>query len=100
LGDYGAIGTIEFRTPSFGKYISQSINDLHFLTFLDGGALRIRQPLPGEKSSFTLASAGIGARFSAFETLNGVADIAVAAVDGAVTKIGATRIHFRLWSGF
>ena len=100
LGDYGAAGTIEFRTPSFGKAISPAVTDWHFLAFLDGGALWLHQPLPGEKYSFTLASAGIGTRFSAFDTLNGAADIAVAAVDGAVTKMGATRVHFRLWSGF
>jgi hemolysin activation/secretion protein len=100
LGDYGAVGTVEFRTPSYGKAISPSVTDLHFLTFLDGGALWQRQPLPGEKSSFSLASAGIGARFSAFDTLNGAADVAVAIVDGAVTKMSETRVHFRLWSGF
>ena len=100
LGDYGVSGTIEFRTPSFGKAVSPSVDDWHFLAFLDGGALWLQQPLPGEKSSFTLGSAGIGTRFSAFESLNGAADIAVAAVDGAVTKMGATRVHFRLWSGF
>ena len=100
LGDYGAVGTIEFRTPSFGKAVSSSITDLHFLTFLDGGALWVRQPLPGEKTSFPLASAGIGARFSAFDSVNGAADIAVAMVDGAITKMSETRVHFRLWSGF
>ena len=100
LGDYGSIGTIEFRTPSFGKEISASINDWHALVFLDGGALWLRNPLPGEKSHFNLAGAGIGTRFSAFDTLNGAADIAVALVDGAVTKMGETRVHFRLWSGF
>lgn len=100
LGDYGAIGTIEFRTRSFGKDIAPQINDLHFLTFLDGGMLWLNQPLPGERSSFRLASAGIGARFSVFDTLNGAADIAFAAVDGAVTRMGGTRVHFRLWSGF
>jgi len=100
LGDYGAIGTIEFRTRSFGKDIAPQIGDLHFLTFLDGGMLWLNQPLAGQRSSFRLASAGIGMRFSAFDTLNGAADIAVAAVDGAVTKMGATRVHFRLWSGF
>lgn len=100
LGDYGAIGTVEFRTPSFGQAVSPAVNDWHFLTFLDGGALWLREPLAGEKSSFTLASAGIGTRFIAFDSLNAAADVAVAMVDGAVTKMGATRVHFRLWSGF
>jgi hemolysin activation/secretion protein len=100
LGDYGTMGTIEFRTPSFGKAVSSAVTDLHFLTFVDGGALWIHQPLPGEKRSFSLASAGIGARFSAFDTLNGAADVAVAMVDGAVTRMSETRVHFRLWSGF
>jgi hemolysin activation/secretion protein len=100
LGDYGAVGTIEFRTRSFGKDIAPQINDLHFLTFLDGGMLWLNEPLPGQKSSFHLASAGIGARFNAFDFLNGAADIAVAAVDGAVTRMGETRVHFRVWSGF
>jgi hypothetical protein len=106
LGDYGAIGTLEFRTPSFGKAIAPVINDWHALFFADGGTLWLRNPLPGEKEHFTMAGAGIGTRFSAaFDslngaTLNGAADVAVALVDGAVTKMGATRVHFRLWSGF
>jgi hemolysin activation/secretion protein len=100
LGDRGVMGTIELRTPSAGQQISSLINDWHYLAFLDGAALWLRQPLPGERSSFSLLGAGVGTRFTAFDRLNGALDVAFALVEGSTTKIGKARIHFRLWSGF
>lgn len=100
LGDYGIIVSTEVRSPSFGSSISSSINDWRVIAFVDSAALAVRHPLPGEQSSFGIAGAGIGTRFTAFDKVNGAFDVAFALFDGAATNAGSTHLHFRLWSGF
>jgi len=100
LGDYGAVATIEVRSPSFASRISSSVNDLRVLGFFDVAALATRHSLPGEQSSFGIAGAGIGTRFTAFDKVTGAFDVAFALLDGATTSSGTTNVHFRLSSGF
>jgi hemolysin activation/secretion protein len=98
LGDYGAHGTTELRSPSLAPLISTRINDLRFLVFFDGALLRLHQPLPDEASTFPLAGTGIGARLQAFQSLHASADLAFPLVNGAVRQAGVPFIHFRVWS--
>ena len=70
------------------------------LAFVDGSQLWLHRPLPGETSSFSEAGAGVGTRFNASDHVNGALDVAYALVKGGVTKVGTTRVHFRIWSGF
>ncbi len=100
LGDYGAQATVEVRSPSFGKEIASFINDWRMVAFADGAEVSHRDRLPGEQPSFGIAGAGVGTRFTALDSLNGSLDLAVALTNGAVTKSGSTRVHFRVWSGF
>ncbi len=100
IGDYGARTTIELRTPSFGQLVSAKINDWHMLTFFDGAALWLRNPLPGEQSSYTLAGVGVGTRLTAFDDFNAALDIAFPLTDASATKAGDVRFHFRVSSGF
>ena len=100
IGDYGARGTLELRSPSFASWISPKINDWHVLTFVDGAGLWLRSPLPGEHSSYALTSVGIGTRLVAFDDLNAALDIAFPLLDGAVSDTGRPRFHFRVSEGF
>jgi len=100
IGDYGARGTLELRSPSFANRISAKINDWHVLTFVDGAGLWLRNPLPGEHSSYALTSVGIGTRLVAFDDLNAALDIAFPLLDGAVSSTGRPRFHFRVSEGF
>ncbi len=100
LGDYGAHSTVELRTPSVGNWISPRINDWHFLAFVDGAALWLREPLAEQKASFVMSSVGIGTRLKAMDVLNAAADFAVPLLDSAATRAGDYRVHFRLWSEF
>jgi hemolysin activation/secretion protein len=99
LGDNGLEANLELRSPSLTPWISPLVNDWRFLFFADDAALWLRQPLPGEKDSFGLADAGIGTRFTFFDVFNGAVDAAFPLIDGAVTKAGDPRIHFRFWAG-
>jgi len=100
LGDFGAVATVEVRSPSFGKSVASFINDWRIVAFADGGEVSHRDRLPGERPSFGIAGAGVGTRFTALDSLNGSLDFAVALTDGAASKQGTTRVHFRVWSGF
>jgi hemolysin activation/secretion protein len=100
IGDYGARGTLELRSPSFGNRISPKVNDWHVLTFVDGAGLWLRNPLAGEHSSYALTSVGIGTRLVAFDDLNAALDIAFPLLDGAVSSTGRPRFHFRVSEGF
>jgi len=100
IGDYGARGTLELRSPSFANWISPRVNDWHVLTFVDGAGLWLRNPLPGEHSSYSLASIGVGTRLVAFDDLNAALDIAFPLLDGAVSDTGRPRFHFRVSEGF
>lgn len=100
LGDYGATGTFELRTPNLGQEIYSGIKEFRLLAFVDGSILAIRDPLPGQTTAFHLAGAGIGTRFNAFDHLNAALDVAYTLIDGAVTPVGTTQLYFRVWSGF
>jgi hemolysin activation/secretion protein len=99
LGDDGVEANVEWRSPSLTPWISPSVNDWHFLIFADEAALWLHQPLPGEQARFGLADAGLGTRFTVFDMFNGAVDAAFPLLDGAVTKAGDPRFHFRFWTG-
>jgi hemolysin activation/secretion protein len=100
IGDYGARTTLELRSPSFGTWVSPKINEWRFLGFFDGAGLWLRNPLPGEHSSFSLASVGVGTRLVAYDDFNAALDLAFPLLNGAVSKPDSVRVHFRVSSGF
>jgi hemolysin activation/secretion protein len=100
IGDYCGRTTLELRSPSFGAWVSPKINDWRVLGFFDGAGLFLRNPLPGEHSSFSLAGAGVGTRLVAYDDFNAALDLAFPLIDGAVSKPDSLRVHFRVSSGF
>ncbi len=68
LGDRGVVSSIELFTPTLLK-ARKSFSDLKLFTFLEGGAVEIINPLPDQKNSFDLASAGLGLTFSSFKDI-------------------------------
>lgn len=100
LGDDGVQASLEWRSPSFAGEKTPALQELLFLIFADAAYLRIDEPLPDQPSRFNLASGGTGLRFTAWKDLKGELDWARALKDGAVTKAGDDRLHFRLEYGF
>ena len=74
IGDDGVFGSFELRTPQLVTWTKSEGNDWRAYVFADGGVLTIRDALPGQASSFTLASVGIGTRFRLLNHLNGSLD--------------------------
>lgn len=99
LGDTGVSATLEWRTPSFAKWL-QHFDDLYLFAFADAGLVAVIDALPQQERSTDLSSVGLGLRLAAFGGLE-------AAIDGAYTLEATdqtaaddTRVHFQLRYSF
>lgn len=63
LGDRGAVGSLELRTPALWKSASGIPGQAYALGFVEGAFLDVVDPLSTQKSRATLASAGFGLRW-------------------------------------
>lgn len=106
LGDNGAFGSLEFRSPSFlGKHGADATaqdkrNEWRVYAFVEGGRLTLNQPLPEQQDVYDLASVGIGTHIKLWEHLNGSLDAAM-----PLNTIGSSIsndlfVSFRLWVDF
>lgn len=97
-GDKGwRLGT-EIRTPSL---LDVGDHSLRAVAFIEGAQLWLNDPLPGQTSSFSLASAGFGLRLKGNkEGLLLVADVGQTLTAGPTTEKGKQRFLFRLNYGF
>ena len=105
LGDNGVIGSIELRSPSLpGAFGLGSelpfINEWRVYAFAEGAALSIHEPLEEQKSSFNLASVGVGSRMKLLDYLNGSVDLGFPLVKQDDTKAYDPHLTFRLWGEF
>ncbi|ALK09643.1 ShlB/FhaC/HecB family hemolysin secretion/activation protein [Blastochloris viridis] len=114
VGDYGAAGTIELRspdlvalfrdtfkpeTPADGPQI-QLFNEMRLFAFGDRGVTAIYEPLPEQDDKFDLASYGFGTRFRALDYFNGQVAYAIPLIEQASTKANHARVLFRFWGEF
>jgi hemolysin activation/secretion protein len=99
LGDQASRASFEMRTPGLGSARTW-LQELYGLAFIEGASLELKDPLPDQDARFSLASIGLGARFGAWKHLRGEMYWGHALKDGAVTKKGDDRGHFRLEYGF
>jgi hemolysin activation/secretion protein len=103
LGDNGAYGTLELRSPQFTKWLPNQLQQLYLLAFSDVGVIGILDPLTvdGEKVSRKhLRSWGAGMRLSGFGGLEADLDWAYPLHDTDNTERGDARVHFRVRYGF
>ena len=96
LGDYGAIGQFEVRTPNFGNYLGDSIDTLYWFAFYDAAQLGLNDSLPGQDPHFELYSTGIGLRFAAWNSILAGVDYAHPLRDSINVQSGDERLHFQL----
>ena len=94
LGDDSATGGLELFTPNYANYLHQAIEEFRLLTFIDGGIVRVQQPLPGQLDHFNLAGTGMGFHLKGWKGLSADFAGAVALEDAGRTKAGDKRVHF------
>lgn len=103
LGDYGAAGTIELRSPSIPTLVGEDasfINEWRFHAFADAAWLKIHEPLAEQTAKFTLASVGFGSRLRLLDYLNGSVDFGLPLKKQTTTHANDPRVTFRLWTEF
>ncbi|MDP2020988.1 MAG: ShlB/FhaC/HecB family hemolysin secretion/activation protein, partial [Hydrogenophaga sp.] len=77
LGDNGVALSLEARTPNWASQLTDSLDDLHLLAFVDGGYVHVREPITAE-DRITLAGAGVGLRLKGWRGVSAGIDWAVA----------------------
>ncbi|MBS0480320.1 MAG: ShlB/FhaC/HecB family hemolysin secretion/activation protein [Proteobacteria bacterium] len=94
IGDSGAFGTLELRTPSLHRWLGEPKGELRFYAFGDAGGVTLIDPLPGQQGRFGLASYGFGVLFRLREHFSGAFDAAVPVYTQSDTKANHVRITF------
>jgi len=100
VGDDGALGSIELRSPSLARYLGRFVGELRLFAFADGGYVRVRSPLPDQQSTFSLVSAGAGLRVEAFTYLKATLAAGFPLIDGTVSKPGDGMLTFSVKAEF
>jgi hemolysin activation/secretion protein len=97
LGDKGLLGSIELRSPNLPAPSTWMLNGL---AFVEGGAVRIDEPLPAQRASFVLLGAGLGFRLRLSRALSASLDWAHALRSATFTKSGDNRLYGRILAEF
>lgn len=92
--DRGALLSAEVHTPEICGPWLRAYGNCRLLAFYDAGTLRRNDPLPGEHGVTTLASAGIGLRYSLGRQASWRLDAARVLNDGGNGDDGKIRYHF------
>jgi hemolysin activation/secretion protein len=96
LGDSGAFGKFELRSPSVDKWFPSEVKEIYGFAFYDQAHVSILDPLPSQTASFNLASTGFGVRLKATHGIAVGVEFAEALKSAAKVKDGDIRAHFRI----
>jgi len=94
IGDNALHATLELRSPSLVPQPSPKIQNVTAYGFLDGAALSLVDPLPGQQSHTTLAGVGVGLRARALDVITLRFDVGVALRPTTYTSEGQVRVYF------
>lgn len=95
LGDRGVAASIELATPNLGARVGEWVEDLRLHAFLDGGRVRVIDPLTAN-DRFTLAGAGFGIRLKGRQGMSAALDWAVALKTLNNTRRNHSQLYARL----
>jgi hemolysin activation/secretion protein len=100
-GDFGAVGSIEARTPSLTRWFGRRVvEEWRFLAFVDGAWLGLRNTLPEQQAKFKVWSAGAGTRIAFRKSAHAALDVGVPMVPAGDVDRHEARVHFRVWTEF
>ena len=94
LGDDSATGQFEVFTPNYATHLIKAIDEFRLLAYIDGGIVRVQQPLPGQIDRFNLAGTGVGFHLKGWKGISADFSWAAALEDVNRTKAGDKRVHF------
>lgn len=114
LGDNGAAGTIELRSPDIGAWLQSnlkdetgegaprftSFNEWRLFGFVDAGTVRIYDPLEEQQATFDMWSYGFGTRFKVFDRFTGMVAVAVPMIKQSMTQKHEPSVLFSFGGEF
>ncbi|MDR3508721.1 MAG: ShlB/FhaC/HecB family hemolysin secretion/activation protein [Caulobacteraceae bacterium] len=100
VGDNGAFGSVELRSPILLKSFSGVIDDFRVFTFADAAGAWVLLPQAEQKRAFTLYSAGFGTRFRLMDHLTGDLIAAVPLTPGPTRSDDRAYATFSLKAEF
>ncbi len=92
-GDYGVVGSIEWRTPPI-PWLGPLVSNWRAYAFFDGARLGLRDPLAEQTSRFSLASVGVGTSLRITSHVTGRVDAAYPLTNGPRTERYKPRVNF------
>ncbi len=92
--DRGYRATVELYTPDFGGWTGISGARSRALAFVDWGAVQRNRPGPGDVHGQSIASTGLGLRFSRGNNLSFRVDAGRVMNQGGQQTKGDSRVHF------
>lgn len=98
LADRGLIMSLEARRALAVK--SERLQAVTLLAFVEGAMLGIIDALPGQPSSSSLLSTGVGLRLRAYDQVDAALDFAIPLEAGQFTRKHDPRVHFRVAARF
>lgn len=99
-GDTGGRLSFEAHTPDLAPRLGLAKSGLQVFWFFDAGHVKRKKALPGELRSVSIASTGLGARYSFARTAALQVDVARVLEGDDVRRDGSHRVHASLVWGF
>lgn len=114
LGDTGAAGTVELRSPNVGEMLQDAVkrqagadslpvslfNDWRLFGFVDKGVVEVIHPLSEQQAHFNLWSYGFGARVKLLDHVSGMFVYSMPMISQTYTQAKESRLNFRVWGEF
>jgi hemolysin activation/secretion protein len=100
LGDIGAAGSVEWRTPSWPAPFGIAAQQAYGYVFYDAGITEIIDPLPQQALRAHLLSWGFGLRLAGYRGVDAGFDWALPRVSTPNTVAGRARADFHFRFGF
>lgn len=100
VGDEGAFGSVELRGPAITLLPPRYLTNWRFYAFGDAGGAWLLKPLVDQKDSFSLYSAGLGARFQLLRRIDGNVLIGAPLTSVRGTDVARGYAQFSLKAGF
>ncbi|VVD81183.1 membrane protein [Pandoraea iniqua] len=92
-GDYGVVGSIEWRTPPI-PLLAPVVSNWRAYAFFDGARLGLRDTLAEQTSRYSLASVGLGTSLRLTSHVTGRVDAAYPLTNGPRTERYKPRVNF------
>jgi hemolysin activation/secretion protein len=94
-GDTGLALSLEASTPNWANRVSDTLDEVRLLAFVDGGKVKVLSPITADEY-YNLVGAGLGLRVKGWRGASATLDWALAMQDLAGTRQGDSRVYFKL----